>query len=407
MKLVSALSILSVSCHAQTIESLIGELVNTVYRQEGTKHFFNVAPYFVAEYDFQNDGFTGEGTFGNGNGVIEFSEKADWSDTSFKYEINQAGQAKSSPAADMYPDDVLEDTFESKLEIEGNPDGFSYKQSGNINGEDFLAEYRLAMTSFGRTRSKTTANIQITRNNEVSDNIHSFWRSWMPQNGETEINLAVSFKNACMISPLSRACTAKIDVTGNDNGNDFGSNVAKYSVLAKKAQIYVKHNGNQVFYLSLNGIDTFEVIAIKYKLMDGPMTLFLQVVGPAGVQAVGAAATAFAQPFIGFFSGFQGPDDFAHAFAYSDKILANLQGKGFFDAYPIFEATRLESELFAEMFGVASIQSAVETMCDEMNSMIEGMAGAAAPAITDAREYVAEVVGPVGEAKFDAWFANL
>merc|ERR1712038_982873 len=108
----------------------------------------------------------------------------------------------------------------------------------------------------------------------------------------------------------------------------------------------------------------------------------------------------FAGPFMRFFSGFSGPDDFAHAFAYADKVLMNVQGKGFFDAYPIFEATRLESELFAGMMGVPSIQSAVEGFCDEMNGMVEGMAGAAAPAITDARNYVAEVVSAKGEAKF-------
>ena len=162
-----------------------------------------------------------------------------------------------------------------------------------------------------------------------------------------------------------------------------------------------------MFYLSLNGIDTWEVLAIKYKLMDGPSTLFLQIVGPAGVGAVAAAGEKFATPFIRFFSGFSGADDFAHAFAYSDKIFTSLQGKGYFNVYPIFEATRLESELFAGLMNVPSIQSAVEDFCAHMNSMVEGMAGAAAGPVEAAREYVAEVVSPVGEAKFDDWFANL
>jgi len=407
MKLVSALSILAASCHAQTIETLIGELVNKIYRQEGTKHYFNVAPYFVAEYDFQPSSFEGKGTFGNGNGVITYDESASWDSASFTYEINQAGQAKSSPAADFYPAAVLEDNFESSLVISANTQGISYKQKGNINGEGFLAEYGLALDSFSRTSKKTSVSMSITRKNDVSANVHSFWRSYMAPNGETEINVKATVKNACMENPVGRQCTAKLEVTGENNGDDFGTNVAKYSVLPKKAQLIVKHNENQVFYLSLGGIDTWEVLSIKYKIMNDPSVLFLQVVGPSGAQAVVDAAGAFIAPFDRFFSGFSGADDFAHAFAYADKVLYNVQGKGWFDLYPIFEATRLESELFAGMFGVPSIQSAVEGFCDEMNAMIEGAAGAAAPAITDARTYVAGVVSSSGEAKFDAWFASL
>lgn len=407
MKLVSALSILAASCHAQSIETLIGELIDKVYRQEGTKHYFNVSPYFVAEYDFLDDGFSGKGSFGNGNGVITYTEEAEWDSDSFKYELNQEGQAKSSPAADMYPADVMNDNFESKLVISANTEGIKYKQEGNINGGQFLAEYALSLTAFTRTSKKTSVSLKITRENDVSDSVHSFWKSWMAPNGKTEIDIKATAKNACMENAFGKQCTAKLEVTGNNNGNDFGNNVAKYSVLSKKAQLNVKHNDNQVFYLSLNGIDTWEVLAIKYKLMDGPSTLFFQVVGPAGADAVGAAAMQFAQPFMRFFSGFSGPDDFAHAFAYADKVFNNLQGKGHFDAYPIFEATRLESEFFAGMMGVPSIQSAVEGLCDEMNAMIEGMAGAAAPAVADARAYVAEIVSASGEAKFDAWFASI
>merc|ERR1712241_1187332 len=292
---------------------MIGDLINMVYRQEGTKHYFNVSPYFNAEYDFQDDGFTGAGTFGNGNGVITYSEKAEWDDSSFSYEINQSGQAKSSPTADMYPKHLLEDSFESNLVISGNFDGLRYKQTGNINGEEFLANYGLSFKGFTQQSKKTSVSLQITRENNVSDDVDDFWKSWMAPNGETQIDVKATVKNACMVdaNPLNKHCTAKLEITGNDNGNDFGKNVAKYSVLAKKAQLMVKHNDEQVFYLSFNGIDTWEVLAIKYKLMDGPITLFLQVVGPAGAEAVGAAFMQFMEPFSRFFSGLVDPDDFA------------------------------------------------------------------------------------------------
>ena len=210
MKLVSALSILAASCHAQSIETLIGELVNKVYRQEGNKHFFNVAPYFVAEYDFQDDGFNGKGSFGNGNGVITYTESGEWDESSFKYELTQAGQAKSSPVADMYPYSVLEDSFESNLFISVNEQGLNYKQSGTINEEAFLADYDLVFVGFTQNARKTTVEMKITRENEVSDNIHNFWKSWMAPNGNTEIDITTSVKNACMNNPFDKACTEVI-----------------------------------------------------------------------------------------------------------------------------------------------------------------------------------------------------
>ena len=167
------------------------------------------------------------------------------------------------------------------------------------------------------------------------------------------------------------------------------------------------HDDTQQFYVSLEGIDSYELMSIRFQCGANKSQLLVQIVGPAGVNKVNAAVGQFASPFMQFFSGFESADDAARAFVYSDKIMNAIQGKGYFNLYPIFESTMLESEVFAKMIHVESVQGAAEEVLVGVNGMIEGIAASVAADVTDARNYVREIVSGEGEAKFDAWFNNI
>merc|ERR1712045_1028385 len=116
MKLVAASTLAFAATYsAQAIETLIGELVNKVYQHDpdANTYTFNVAPYFQAVYTCTGNGFTSEGTIGNGNGVFDFSEKMNWGDSSAQYEWEASGKTKSHPAVTLMaiPENLWEDSM--------------------------------------------------------------------------------------------------------------------------------------------------------------------------------------------------------------------------------------------------------------------------------------------------------
>jgi len=410
MKLVAASTALFAAIQAQSIETLIGELVNKIYQtsDDGLTHTINIAPYYQATYELQESGFEGEGTFGNGNGVIEFTESGNWASEQLTYQFSASGAAKSHPFAAYFPAEVLDDTFEAESVISAGANGISWKEEGKTNGVEFLQSVELNVDSVSMSSKKFIAELSLSRESVMPSGIHEFWRSMAMPVGTTEVQMSANAKRDCMdVGPMDRACSAKVTITGSNNDEDFGSLVAKYSVNSKKAQLTVTHDKNEIFWLGLVGIDTLDVLALKYKLNGGKAVLIVQFVGPEGIGAVAAAGEQFIQPFIAFFGSLLSGDDAAHAAAYMDKVFAHIQGQNYFNVYPIVKATQFESELLANAIGVKSMQKGAKDVFGAVNYSIEEFAATSAPVVSDARDYVNTITGPSGEAQFDAWFAAL
>jgi hypothetical protein len=410
MKLIAASATLLAAINAQSVEVLLKELANKVYKvsDDGLTHTFNAAPYFQATYECLGEGFEGKGTFGNGNGVVSFTEKADWSNGDhFSYDASVEGSIKSLPWAVAYPAHVHDDTFEKNIDFKAGVQGFSYSDSGALNGAPYVQEISLTIEEISMTRTKMTAEIEFNRNSEISSSINQFWVNMAMPVGSTTANIVATAKTACSENPMNRACNAKLVITGDNNGQDFGRNVAKYSVQPKKAQFAVNHNKNEVFWMAVTGIDTMEVLALKYKVNGAKTVLACQFVGPAGMEAVAEAGQAFVTPFIAFVSAMNTPEDAVRAAVYADTLFNAAQGENYFNFYPVIKATKFESELIASALGVASVQNAARDMCSMINSKTESFLDGAAPVVSEARTYVHDVTGASGEAKFTAWFAQI
>jgi len=409
MKLVAASTLLASAAFAQqTIDELVGQLLSQVYQvsDDGNTHTFNVNPYFQATYECTGAGFNGAGSFGNGNGVITYKEAADWSGEEFTYHVETSGVAESSPFASFYPENVLQDSFSTVLDIKASPSGFSAVETGSVNNVDFSQEVALQLVSVSATNKKSSAEFQITRKSVLPTEIDEFWRSFAMPEGESEINVEAGVKNVCLENPLDKKCTAKLTITGNDNDFDFGNNVAKYSVNNNKAQISVKHNSDEVFNLALVGIKNHELYEIKYKINQGQAVLFFQLAGPSSWDNIVTAWEAFAEPHIQFFNAFVDSSQIPLAIVYSDAILANLEGNNWFDLSPVFAATQIESQLLASVIG-GPVQDIVPYYLSEANKVIEQTAADISPSITEFREYVHEITGPAGQQEFNAWFSKI
>lgn len=394
---------------------MIEDLIAKVYHQEGTTHTFNLSPYFQATYDFQDTSFTGQGTFGNGNGVITYSEKAQWNDESLSWAVEQSGIAKSSPFADFYPRSVLEDTFDTKMSLNLDMSGLKYSQISHINDAEITEDFSVSINSMHYSSKKMILDFSIKNDAKTPEEIDPFWQMWLNPTGTTEIDVTATVRNSCMDNPLDRGCSAKLEISGGHSGTkdglgdvDFGENVAKYKVGGNKASLSVEHNEAEVFMLSFSGFQTHEVYSIHYQLAGEDKKLFLQFVGPSGVGALETAAENFVEPFETFITAMANKEEIVpYAFAYADKIMKFTKGKEYFNFYSIIEATRIESEFFAEMFGAKSIQDQAEKGCDSLNAIVENMMVESADFVTGAREFVKQIVNADGEAHFDNWFAKL
>ena len=410
MKLIAASTLAFAATYsAQTIETLIGELVNKVYQHDpdANTYTFNVAPYFQAVYTCTGNGFTSQGTLGNGNGVFEFTEKAQWDDASASYEWSASGKTKSHPAVTLFsiPENLWEDDISQEGNFKVSAEGLEWDVTGNINGASYEQSVGLGFTEITMTRSKYETGINFQRKSVISSGIDQFYTQFFMPAGETNVDLSLSAKKICAENPLDTTCTGKIVVTGDNDGVDFGNNVAKYSVNNKKAQFEIKHNGNQVFWMALLGIDSFEVLSLKYKLNGGKAVLAVQFVGPNGFGPLAAAAEAFGAPYANFFGSIATAEDTVHIVAYFDKVAATFDNK-LFNVYPIIEATKFESDLLKELLGV-KFQAWAKDMCSNVADSIVAFSQDGGEAIGAGREYINAVTGPVGEAKFDAWFAAL
>jgi hypothetical protein len=415
MKLLAASTALFATLQAQTIETLVGELVGKIYQvsDDGKTYTFNLAPYFQSVYECTGNGWNSKGTFGNGNGVIEYSDSASYENGELNYQSSVAGTVKSHPMAAMFPEEVLSDTITNELVVQANADGFSWNYSGTVNNIPWTNEIDLKLDAVTVTNKKISADMSFSRNFDIPSSINQYWRDLSGMfNGQTDVQMTVTAKKACGDSgfgPLHKSCSAKVTITGSNNGEDFGTNVVKYSVSTKKAQITVTHNKNEVFWLGLVGIDTLEVIGLKYKLNGGKAVLIIQILGPEGTAALGDAFYNFVTPFEMFFTAIaiMPGTNTAHAIAYADKVCNHIQGRDYFNVYPMIKATQFESDVLANAFKVKSIQSAAKKACNSINEDIERFARDAAPVISDARGYVNGVTGSSGESKFDSWFASL
>jgi len=410
MKLIAASTLaLAATYSAQTIETLIGELVNEVYQHDpvANTYTFNVAPYFQAVYTCTGNGFTSEGTIGNGNGVFDFSEKMNWGDSSAQYEWEASGKTKSHPAVTLMaiPENLWEDSMSQEGLLKVGTDGIEWNVSGDINGDEFSQSIELTLAGMTVTRSKYEANINFQRSAKISQNINAFYQQFFMPAGETNVDLSLSAKKICAENPLDRQCTGKIIVTGDNDGIDFGNNVAKYNVNNKKAQFEIKHDDNQVFWMALLGIDTFEVLSLKYKINGGKAVLAVQFAGPNGWEPVLIAASDFGHPFAAFFGNIATIEDTVHIAAYFDKVAATWDNE-LFNVYPIIQATKLESDLLEQLLGM-KFQKWAQGFSNAVADTIVAFGSDAGDFVAAGRSYINDLTGPVGEQKFDAWFADL
>lgn len=411
MKLIAASTLALASTYSaqQSIESLIGELVDTVYQHDpvAKTYTFNAAPYFQAVYTCTGNGFTSEGTLGNGNGVFEFTENVEWSDTGIEYSWDIEGKTKSHPLVHVLktPARLLEDTMAQEGSLEIGAEGLKWSVLGSINGVQAKQSIELSLDNMVMTRSKYEAVVSFSRNSKIPSSIDAFYTQFLMPAGSTNVGLKLSAKKICGENPLDKSCTGKIVVTGDNDGLDFGNNIAKYSVQSKKAQFEIKHNNDQVFWLGLLGIDTFQVLSLKYKVNGGKAVLAVQFAGPNGFEPVIIAAQKFAYPFIAFFGSISTADQTAHIAAYFDKVAATFDNQ-LFNVYPVIHATQLESDLLAEVLRMP-FQKWAKQMSNVAADSIVSFAQSGGEVVSDARTYINNLTGPVGEQKFDAWFASL
>jgi len=408
MKLIAASATLLAAINAQSIEVLVQELVNKVYQvsNNGQTHTINAAPYLQATYNCLVGGYDSEVSFGNGNGVISVTEKADWTE-GFEYTATGSGRAGDHPFASLgiFPEEVHDDFMESTMEIKVNPTEIFYKDSGKNNGIEYIQQVELNIGEISMTSKRMGVDFELTRYVDMPTSIHQFWRNGAMASGSSAVGIEGSAKQACTENLMSQGCSAKLVITGEHNDQDFGRNVAKYTVQAKRAQLFVSHNKNEVFWMALSGIDALEVLALKYKVNGGKTVLAVQFVGPSGMEAVAVAAQEFIQPYDAFVSALiNDPQDAVRATVYSDRLFIAAQGQNLFNVYPVIKATQFESEKLASAFGVSNVQSAARAMCSVINTNVETFLIEVAPVVSQVRTYVHDVTGVNGEKKFQVWF---
>lgn len=410
MKLIAlAFTSLFATINSQTIDTLVQGLIDQIYHvsDDGKTYTINLSPYYQATYNCLGEGFTGEGSFGNGNGVISFKENGEWAGGDhFSYESTVSGVAKSHPMASFYPARLLDTVWTDIVtELQASAKGISFKQAGTTDGTKWSQEASLSLVSFQATSKKYSATILGSKSVTIPSSLDEYWASMALTPGTSDVKISATAKTACMENPMSTSCSVKLVITGDDNGADIGKTVAKYSARSNNVQLVIKHDGAKVFTLVLSGIDDMEVLAIKYTIGDGKAVLAIQVVGPAGIEGVAVAFTEFITPFQTFVNGLSvDPDAFFHAVVYMDKVFLSIQGRNYFDFYNVIKATKFESQLLAGLLQAPSVQHAAKFKCADFNKMVEDFASQGAAVVKEARIYIQGVTSASGEATFDVWF---
>jgi hypothetical protein len=412
MKLVAGAALLAAAASAQNIEDLVNEFVSKIYQVDATGkvHNFNIEPYFVAEYECLGNGFKSGGYYGNGNGKIQYSEEAQWGSDSFSYKMSTNGKVSSAPLALVMeiPEEVSTDSFEEVFQVSGDMTGVHASMVGKIGSGSYDGKFALGFGGVQSTAKKFSIDATLNRK-MVHTNVHPYWAGMMPPHGQTDVVLSASMKKACSENPLDRSCTAKVSVDGSHNGEDLGNTVAKYSVQKKRVSIVLSKDGNELGSVSVVGIDTMQVLALKVKCAGKPGVLVVQAVGPAGIDAVISAWDKFSAPFINFFSkiDFKSHHDAAHIIAYFDKVMQSVVGQNFFNVYPLIQSTQFESELLASALQVSSCQKAAQQYSETANQLIEQACKDNHVYVAEARDYVRKVVSDEGETYFNNWFSTL
>merc|ERR1712062_216534 len=207
---------------------------------------------------------------------------------------------------------------------------------------------------------------------------------------------------------FKETCAAGFVVTGSIKGKSINKYATKYSVSETNSELIISRNNDEIFQFVLSGIDTFDLLTLTGRHNgEKNSMLILQCVG--NVKVITDAIFKFLDPFTKFFQGFEAFRDLALAVVYWDKVFIHLaqQDKNYFDVYPIIKAGRFESDLLAEWLKIKSVQSESKLVFGEINEEIEHAAYIYAGLIKNAREYVNDVTGSVGEVKFDVWFHDL
>lgn len=84
------------------------------------------------------------------------------------------------------------------------------------------------------------------------------------------------------------------------------------------------------------------------------------------------------------------------------------QGQDYFNLYPIFQATKFESDVLPIVLAIdVNMQSAAKRTGELINERIEGMLQNTTPLIVEVRTYVQGLISANGKAQFDDWFAQI
>merc|ERR1712066_1167055 len=109
------------------------------------------------------------------------------------------------------------------------------------------------------------------------------------------------------------------------------------------------------------------------------------------------AVMKFFETFGKFFDNFEDLEEILHAFVYFDKIAMHCQGKKYFDYYPIFKASKIESGYISKMLGETSLQSYVKKTSEYHNEFMEYILSIVSKQFMDGRKYANELTGDVGK----------
>ena len=153
------------------------------------------------------------------------------------------------------------------------------------------------------------------------------------------------FQNSFLIQSLT--------ITGFNNDDDFGETIVDYTVAKDSHSIGVYHDtvhmeqykNKEIFKLTLVGTEAWELLSVEYHgpsifggptIFTGPLgtEVIFQVIGPNGMEALGAAIDDFIEPFVNYFGHLNSFNDLIHSFVYFDKVVKNIKGKGYFNVYP-------------------------------------------------------------------------
>ena len=104
------------------------------------------------------------------------------------------------------------------------------------------------------------------------------------------------------------------------------------------------------------------------------------------------------------FSRYSDIDFTLHYLCYCDTIFKFIQGKSYFDIYPIIKASEFESDILARKLGVKSVQSLMKIVGEQVNLETETVLKEYGEWVAGTRTYLQRIVGVEGKQQFLEWF---